>query len=161
MIRISTRSASRRQEPSWRRSCQRRSMRRSCSWFHAAPSFPAFGSTPYASSLNLPGGLDVRLVGAIRAAEHERLGNRVLIAGEDCRQAPVRVERNSPGLLVLRVPAGNPDLTGIPVHALVLNHQHLAATAAELQRPDDLERTRDQLLALGFLLKRAKTCAAD
>jgi len=29
------------------------------------------------------------------------------------------------------------DLAGVPVHALVLNHQHLATPAAEFQDADD------------------------
>jgi hypothetical protein len=33
--------------------------------------------------------------------------------------------------------AWDADLAGIPVHALVLNHQHLATAAAEFQGADD------------------------
>lgn len=49
---------------------------------------------------------------------------------------------------VLRGRARDADLAGLPVHQLVLNQQHLAAPAAQLESADDavVERRSDELM---------------
>jgi hypothetical protein len=77
------------------------------------------------------------LVGAVGAAEHVGVGTKFRPPLEDRRQPAARVEGNAAVLLVLRRRAWDADLAGVPVHALVLNHQHLAAATAEFQGADD------------------------
>src|SRR5216117_3587958 len=60
--------------------------------------------------------------------------------------------------LVLRSRTGNADLVRLPVHALVLDQQHLAAPATELQRADDAiveQRTGELVLRRVHPLKRS------
>src|SRR5207245_1395640 len=67
---------------------------------------------------------------------------------EDRRQPSFRVERDPAVLLVLRRRARNADLAGVPVHALVLDEQHLAAPATEFQRTDEavMQEWSDELM---------------
>jgi hypothetical protein len=84
-----------------------------------------------------PRRLNRRLVGAAGAAEDVGVSTESRAPLQDGRPAPVRVERNPAVLPVLGRCAWDPDLTGVPVDAFVLNQQHLAATATQLQRADD------------------------
>lgn len=85
----------------------------------------------------LPGRLNQRLVGARRMAEHEGVGPERRPAFEHGSDASLGIERDAPVLLVLRRCAGDTNLARVPVHALVLDQQHLAATTAEFERSDD------------------------
>jgi len=49
----------------------------------------------------------------------------------------VWVERDAPVLLVLGGRTGNADLARLPVHPFVLDQQHLAASATELECADE------------------------
>lgn len=84
-----------------------------------------------------PRGLDVRLNRAGLRSEDLRLRTQGRAPFEDRRQSAVRVERNAPVLLVFRGRTGNADLARVPVDAFVLDQQHLAASAAELERAND------------------------
>jgi hypothetical protein len=74
---------------------------------------------------------------AVHAAEDEGIGSQFAPTFQDCRQPSLRVERNSAILPVLGGSTWNTDLAGVPVDALVLDQQHFAAPAAQLQRADD------------------------
>src|SRR5688572_25502178 len=84
-----------------------------------------------------PPGLQRGLKRAAHAPEHIRIRTELASSLEDRRQPSLRIERDSAVLLVFRGSTGNTDLAGVPVHALVLNQEHLAAPATEFQRADD------------------------
>ena len=56
---------------------------------------------------------------------------------QDGREPSFRIERDTPVLLVLRRVTGNPDCVSVPVHALVLDEEHLPESAAQLEGADD------------------------
>ena len=85
----------------------------------------------------VPGGLDVRLVLSAFGPEHEGVRSELAAAPKDGHQSPLGVKRNATVLLVLRGMAWDTDLMRLPVHPFVLNEQHLASSAAELERADD------------------------
>jgi hypothetical protein len=66
----------------------------------------------------------------------------------------VGVERNASVLLVFRGRAGNTDLVRRPVHPLVLDQQHLAPPAAQLQGADDavVQQLADEHVSCGVHL---------
>jgi hypothetical protein len=97
------------------------------------------------------------LIRAVHAAEHVSIGTEFRPPPEYRRQASVRVERNAAVFLVLGRRARYTDLAGVPVHALVLNQQHLAAPTAQLQRADDpvvQDRPDELMLRCVHLVKR-------
>ena len=157
MMRMSTPSASSRHAPSCRRSCQRRSIRWSCSRFHAAPFRVGAARCHARAAAAFPTRSGVRLVRARSRSEHVARPVRALTALQDGGESPLGVERDSPVLLVLGRRARDADLAGLPVHALVLDQQHLAAPAAQLQRADDAvvqQRSDELMLGRVHLLQR-------
>jgi hypothetical protein len=50
---------------------------------------------------------------------------------------PIRIERDAPVLLVLGCVARDPDCVTVPIDSLVLDEEHLAESATQLERADD------------------------
>src|SRR6266446_6194017 len=138
MVRMSTPSASRRQAPSWRRSCQCRSIWRSLARSTLAPGFARFVSWPLASSSN-----DSQAVLKLVMNSPEDEPNTKAFGPSAARRLRIGASRpcgskgNATILRILRVRPGNGDLLLLPVHASVLDPQHLALTTTRFEYAHD------------------------
>ena len=95
-----------------------------------------------------PGRLEFGLIRAVRCSERVRVGPELRSTLEDGGEPSFWIERNAPVFLVLGSRTRNPDLVRLPVHALVLNQQHLAAPTTQFQRADDpvVQQWSDELM---------------
>ena len=104
----------------------------------ASAGFARFVSWPLAtSSSDSQAVLKLADVLAVLGSEHERVWPEFAASTQDGREAAVRIERNAAVLLVLGCVTRDPDRVSVPIDSLVLDEQHLAESATQLERADD------------------------
>src|SRR5262249_10267790 len=85
----------------------------------------------------LPSALNLALIVALFGAEHVRLRAEETPKLKNLCETAVRIEGDTPILLILRRVPWDTDLVAVPVHPLVLNQQHFAAATYQFQCTDD------------------------
>ena len=84
-----------------------------------------------------PSRLEAAYVLTVLGPEHERVRTQLSPSTHDGSETTVRIERNAPVLLILGCLARNANGVSVPIHSLVLDDQHLAKAAAQLESTDD------------------------